>query len=139
MIISKKVVVFFGIGCLFFLAFLNRVSVIQKSEMVNAYAEQLLENTDAPYLLSFTYKEKPYRYVMENDVYLKNKSTCRLLIKHGNPADFIVFNFVGFWLVALMVACSFVLLWLLFVQVFFANIIHFEFYFWKKTKKQSLN
>ena len=132
MIISKKVVVLFGIGCLFFLAFLNRVSVLQKTEMINAYAERLLENEGSPYLLSFIYKEKPYRYVIENDVYLKNKSACRLLIKNENPANFIVFNFMNFWLVALMVFGSFVLLWLLFVQVFFANVIHFKFYFWKK-------
>jgi len=135
MIISKKVIVLGGILCIFIFALLNRVNVIQKSEKTDAYAQRIWENDDTQYYLFYTYRGIPYTYVMENDVSLKNHTTYTLLIKNGNPEDFLVYNFIGFWFIALLIACVIVSGWVLFSQVFFDNIVRFKFSFFLRKGK----
>jgi len=126
MILSKKVVIVFGVGCIFFLAFLNRLNVIQKSEKVNACAQRVFEHDDTQYYLSFTYNGTPHYHIIENTISLKNNTTYKLLIKNGNPNDFLVYNFMGFWFIALLISCVVVSGWVIFSQVLFDNIVNFK-------------
>ena len=130
MIISKRTVVLSGIVCIFIFAFLNRMHVFQQSEMVNAYyTEDKYTHT-----LYYTYKGVSYKSLMENTAFLENNSACKLLIINENPKKIVVFNFMGFWFVALAVSCVVVLAWLLFAQVFFEKIDYFTLSFGKRKK-----
>ena len=136
MIISKRVVVLLGIVCIFLFAFLNRIRVIQKSDVVNVYAQRLSEDKEVQYSLSYTYKGASYKYIVDNDIFLKNKTTYRLLIVNKNPEDFVVFNFMGFWFVTLLVSCVLTSAWLLIMQAFYDNVVSFKLLFGKEKKEE---
>ena len=135
MIISKRAIVLGGIVCIFFFAFLNRIHVIQKSEMVGAYAHSLY-NDDTQYVITYVYKGDLYKKVVENNISLENDTQYRLLIREENPERFAVFNFMGFWFVALIVSCVATMVWLLFAQVFFEKVVNFKFSFGKEKKDE---
>ena len=137
MILSKRMVVLLGIVCVFFFASLNRINLILKSEFVSAYAESSWKDDDTQYILSYTYKGKLYREEIENNINLKNNTTYLLLICNENPEDFAVFNFLGFWFVALMVASVISSGWLLFAQTFFEKVAHFKLSFRKEKKDET--
>ena len=136
MIISKRTIVLLGIGCIFFFALLNRIHIIQKSDKVNAFLQEIVYISHTQYDVSFIYKGVAYKYNVEYTPSLKNKTTCKLLIINGNPEQFVVFNFMGFWFVALVISCIVVLVWLLYVQVFFEKVVSFKFLGWKRKKKE---
>jgi len=134
--LSKRAVVLLGTGCIFFFAFLNRINLIQKSEVVTAYAQRLLDDDDYQYVLSYNYNKKLYREEIENNINLKNETIYLLLIRKGNPADFLVFNFMGFWFVALVVAGVVSSLWLIVAHTFFEKVSHFKFLIGKEKKDE---
>ena len=127
MILSKRTVILLGVACIFFFAFLNRINLMQKSEVVAAYAQQIYEDDETQYFLSYIYKEKFYRKIIDNDIHLKDETTYPLLIVKRNPANFVVFNFWGFVFTALLVACLVSSGWLVFAHAFFEKVAHFKF------------
>jgi len=132
MIISKRAVIFGGIACIFFFALLNRIQVIQKSERVSAYAESVLKDDNTQHFLSYIYKGKSYKRIGDGNIFLKDKTEYTLLIINENLEDFLVFNFMGFWFVAVLASCIITSAWLLFAQVFFEKVVNFKLSFGKE-------
>ena len=136
MIISKRAIVLLGIGSIFFFALLNRIHIIQKSDSVNANVQVSERQYGMAYFVSFVYKGIQYDYRVEDTAAIENKTTCKLLIINENPEQFIIFNFLGFWFIALMIAVIITLAWLLYVQVFFEKVVSFKFLGWKRKNKE---
>jgi len=136
MVISKRAIVLLGIGSIFFFALLNRIHIIQKSDIVSANVQISERQYGTAYFVSFAYKGTEYNYPVEDAAAIENKTTCKLLIINGNPEKFVIFNFLGFWFVALSIAVILTLAWLLYVQVFFEKVISFKFLGWKRKKKE---
>ena len=110
---------------------------MRKSEMVNAYVQEMAGDPYMQYFVSFIYKETAYKYSVESKVSLKDKTSVRLLITNKNPEHFMVFNFMGFWFIALVIACLAVLAWLLYVQVFFEKVVSFKLMIGKEKKNET--
>jgi hypothetical protein len=133
MIFSKKTIIIAGVGCIFFFAFLNRIQLILKSEIVVAQAEKCgIDNDHRHFYLYYTYKNIPYKRFMENDISLKDNTTYKLLIKNENPNNFVVWNFWGFYFLPLLLAFIASLAWLSFSPIFFEKIDSFKLSFRKE-------
>ena len=133
MIFSKKTILVAGVVCIGIFAFLNRIQLIVKSEVVVAQAEEYY----GYYNLYYTYKGVSYKYwVEEKDVLLEDNTTYKLLIKNENPNDFTVLNFWGFYFLPLVLVFIISSAWLLLAQIFFEKIDNFKLSFGKEKEDE---
>jgi hypothetical protein len=122
--IPKKYIVILGIIIIWLFALLNRIHVYNISETTSAraYKSILL----GKFVLVFKYKGITYEKLFEKDHSLEDSRYYKLLIKRGNPNNFILFTFWGFLFDAMIVSGFITLVWLIFVQVFFEDIESFQ-------------
>jgi hypothetical protein len=123
MTISKRIITILGIVIIWLFALLNRINVYNMSEIVPAKAYKLLTDN---FVLLFKYKGITYEKIIEDDIPLEDNRDYKLLIKKGNPDNFILLTFWGFAFDIVIISVFITLVWLVFVQVFFEHIESFQ-------------